>query len=359
MQLSDWGWDPFFENQLTDEERSSTTPARVVWEGRGAYRVASATGEWLAELTGRLRHTVTSRADLPAVGDWVVASTRRSDARATIQRLLARRTRFSRRGAGRPSDEQLVAANVDTVLLVTSLNRDFNLRRLERYLALAWESGATPVIVLNKADVCEEPEAWRSEAASSAIGVPVLITSAIRGDGLSELAALVRAGGTTALLGSSGVGKSSLINAILGESRQRVGEIRADDDRGRHQTTSRQLFAVQGGGVLLDTPGMRELQLWDAGGGLDHAFADIEALAEECRFRDCSHATEPGCAVTEAAAGGALDEGRLESYRKLRREEAFLRSQQDERARAERTRLAKQGSRAIRNLYKLKGKKGG
>jgi ribosome biogenesis GTPase len=237
VHLSDWGWNPFFENQLTDEERAAATPARVVWEGRGAYRVSSGPDMRLAELTGRLRHDAASRADLPTVGDWVLTSSIPGETRATIQRVLARRTRFSRRGAGRPADEQLVAANVDTVLLVTSLNRDFNVRRIERYLALTWESGASPVIVLNKADLCDDPEAWRSEAVAPAIGVAIVITSAVRGDGLDELADRVRCGGTTALLGSSGVGKSSLINAIIGEARQGVGEIRVDDDRGRHHTT--------------------------------------------------------------------------------------------------------------------------
>jgi ribosome biogenesis GTPase len=268
--------------------------------------------------------------------------------------VLTRRTAFSRRAAGRWTDEQIVAANVDTVLLVTSLNRDFNLRRIERYLALAWESGANPVVVLNKADLSADPGAWRLETASATAGVPVVITSAARGDGLSDLAEIVRNGGTTALLGSSGVGKSTLINALLGDSRQHVREIREGDDRGRHGTTSRQLFLVPGGGVLIDTPGMRELQLWDAQSGLEHAFADIDELARTCRFRDCSHDAEPGCAVTGAVAEGRLDSGRLDSYRRLQREERFLESRLDEGARADRSRYAKQMSRALRQSYKLR-----
>jgi len=356
VQLSDLGWNPFFEQQLTDEDRTAAVVARVIWEGRGAYRLSTGREEWIGELTGRLRHEAAARVDLPTVGDWVVGSIRSGESRAMIQRVLARRTQFSRRSAGRANDEQLVAANIDTVLLVTSLNRDFNIRRMERYLALTWASGAMPAIVLNKADDCDDPEAWRSEMAESAIGVPVMITSAIRGDGLDQLAVFLRTSGTTALLGSSGVGKSSLINALLGESRQRVGAIREDDDRGRHHTTSRQLFVLPGGGVLLDTPGMRELRLWDADEGLEHAFADIQGLAERCRFRDCTHDTEPGCAVTGAVSDGSLDAERVESYRKLQREEAFLHAQQDERARAERARAAKLGSKAIKNLYKLRGR---
>lgn len=354
MQLTELGWHPFFDQQLTADERASRTPARVIWEGRGAYRVSSGDDEWRAEPSGRLRHEAASRADLPTTGDWVLIAARPREGRAIIHRVLARRTVFSRKSAGRTSDPQIVAANVDTVLLVTSLNRDFNLRRLERYLALVWESGANPIVVLSKADLCDDPDAWRLEARSATAGVPVVITSAARGDGLDELASVVRSGGTTALVGSSGVGKSTLINALLGDVRQTVLPIRDGDDRGRHSTTSRQLFPVPGGGILLDTPGMRELQLWDAEAGLEHAFSDIEALAEACQFRDCSHETEPGCAVRGAVDSGSLEQERLESYRKLKKEEAFLDARQDEHARAERSRRAKQGSKALKNLYKLR-----
>jgi ribosome biogenesis GTPase len=356
VHLSQLGWQEFFDNQLTDEERASLTPARVVWEGRGGYRVNSGSEEWRADLSGRFRHDTTTRADRPTTGDWVMVAPRSSDGRATIHRVLARSTEFSRRGAGRTSDRQVIASNVDIVLLVTSLNQDFNLRRIERYLALAWESGANPVLVLNKADVCDDPDRRRCEAQALAPGLPVLVTSAARGDGIADLETTVRRGGTTALLGSSGVGKSSLVNALVGESRQHTLPVRDDDDRGRHSTTSRQLFVVPGGGVLIDTPGMRELQLWDADAGLERAFADVEGLADRCRFRNCAHGAEPGCAVTSAAADGSLDVGRLESYRKLQREERHLEAQQDQRIRADRTRLARRGAKALRQHFKLRGR---
>jgi ribosome biogenesis GTPase len=352
--LDDLGWDPFFDRQLTDEERARWTPARVVWEGRERYRLSTGEHEWRGDLAGRIRHTAASRADLPAIGDWVLAAVRPEESSATVQRVLARRSRFSRATAGRSTDEQIVAANVDTVLLVTSLNHDFNLRRIERYLALAWESGATPVVVLNKADLCADPDAWRHEMASASQNVPVLVTSALRGDGIAALVDVIRKGGTTALLGSSGVGKSTLINALLGEARQPAMPVRARDDRGRHSTTSRQLFCLPGGGVLIDTPGMRELQLWDAEDGLEHAFADVQQLADKCRFRDCSHGVEPGCAVIAAVESGALDAERLDSYRRLQREDRFLQSRYDESARSERTRQAKQGAKALRLQNKLR-----
>lgn len=354
--LNDLGWEVFFDRQITDDERARWTPARVVWEGRERYRLSTGDAEWRGDLAGRIRHTAASRADLPAIGDWVLAALRPAEGSATIHRRLARRSRFSRAAAGRSTDEQIVAANVDTVLLVTSLNHDFNLRRIERYLALTWESGASPVVVLNKADLCADPGAWQNEMASASQGVPVLITSALRGDGISALVDVIRAGGTTALLGSSGVGKSTLVNALVGHDRQVVRPIRGRDDRGRHSTTSRQLFCLPGGGVLIDTPGMRELQLWDAEDGLEHAFADVEELAESCRFRDCSHGVEPGCAVTAAVERGAVDAGRLDSYRRLQREDRFLKSRQDESARLERARQAKQGAKAIRLQKKLRGR---
>ena len=354
--LQSLGWSPFFDQQINEEERSRWSPARVVWEAREHYRLSTGEAEWQGELAGRLRHTATARGELPVVGDWVLVASRPAEGRATIQRVLARRSQFSRGAAGRSTAEQIVAANVDTVLLVTSFNRDFNLRRIERYLALTWESGATPVVVLNKADLCNDHERWRTEMEAVSQGVPVLITSALRGDGVSDLADLLGASGTTALLGSSGVGKSSLVNALLGDDRQSTLDIRDDDDRGRHSTTSRQLFALPRGGILVDTPGMRELQLWDADAGLEHAFADVEALADDCRFRDCRHSGEPGCAVTAAIERGDVTAERLESYHRLKREDEFLRLRHDEHARMDRTRKAKQIGRAVKLLYKLRDK---
>jgi ribosome biogenesis GTPase len=347
VQLSNLGWSSFFEEQLKPDDRE-WTPARVIWEGRGEYLLSSGTEEWRAQLAGRLRHQAASRAELPTVGDWVLASGPR------IHKRLNRRSAFSRKSAGRAADEQVVAANIDVVLLVTSLNRDFNIRRLERYLALAWESGATPVIVLNKADACADADVQQCSSAAAETGVRAVVSSVVNGAGLLELSEIVRHGGTTALLGSSGVGKSSIINALLGESRQSVREIRSSDHRGRHSTTSRQLIQLPGGGVVVDTPGMRELTLWDAEDGLEHAFADIEVLAAACRFRDCAHHREPDCAVTAAVEEGSLDASRLESYRRLLREERFLRDRHE--ANNERDRLGKQLSKAIRRIYRMKSR---
>jgi ribosome biogenesis GTPase len=352
--LEDLGWDPFFDRQVADEERARWTPARVVREGRELWQLSTGEAEWDGQLAGRLRHAAQSRADLPVVGDWVLAALRPLERRATIHRRLARRSRFSRAAAGRSTEEQIVAANVDSVLIVTSLNRDFNPRRIERYLALAWDSGATPVVVLNKADLCADHETWRAAIAPVTHGVSVVVTSAVRGDGMAALRDVIRRGGTTALLGSSGVGKSTLINALVGDSRQGVLPVRDHDDRGRHSTTARQLFCLPDGGLLIDTPGMRELQLWDAESGLEHAFADIQALAAHCRFRDCSHGGEPGCAIAEALDRGDLAADRLNSYRRLQREDDFLRSRHDEGARSKRSRKAKQIARAVRLHYKLR-----
>jgi len=355
FRLTDLGWSSFFESQLTaglQGEDRAPVPARVAEEARGVYRLFAQAGVWLAELTGRLRHEVTSRAGLPAVGDWVLARPSQGDGRALIQRVLARRSRFARKTAGTRVEEQIVAANVDTVLLVSSLNREFNVRRIERYLTLVWESGARPVVVLNKADLIPDPGAWRYQAESVAMGVPVFVTSAVTGEGLGELRPYLHRGETVALLGSSGVGKSTLINARIGEELLRTSAIREDDDRGRHTTTSRQMLLVPGGGVLIDTPGMRELQLWDSAAGLDHAFADVEALALQCFFTDCAHESEPKCAVLQAVEEGALDAARVESYHKLRREQAFLDRKRDPAAMAAERKKWRHIHKAMRNFSK-------
>jgi ribosome biogenesis GTPase len=352
QQLELWGWGPFFESQVEEEEKQQLVPARVSEEGRGAYRLWAEAGEWLAELAGRLRFEAVERADWPAVGDWVLARPPQGDGRALIQRVLERRSRFSRKVAGSRVDEQVIAANIDTVFLVTSLNREFNLRRIERYLTLVWESGARPVVVLNKADLIDNPAEWQLQAESVAMGVPVYVTSALRVQGLDELRKEIRPGSTTALLGSSGVGKSTLLNAFLGEDRLRAAAIREDDDRGRHTTTSRQLLFVPGGGLLMDTPGMRELQLWDSAEGLEHAFGDIEALALQCRFRDCKHESEPHCAVRQAIDEGRLDVARLENYHKLQREQQFLDRKRDAGLQAAERRKWKPIHKAMRNFKK-------
>ncbi len=329
MSLQHLGWTPAWAQQFASYRQQNLVPARVIREDREAYTVAGDFGERLARVTGRLRHQATGRADFPGVGDWVALELPPGDGPAAIHAVLPRRSLFSRKGIGAAGDEQIVATNVDTVLLVSGLDGDFNVRRIERYLTLAWESGAVPAIVLNKADVCDDLTARLVEVESVAPGAAVHIVSAQDGRGLDELRPYVRAEQTVALLGSSGVGKSSLINALLGNQRQRTAAVREDDSHGRHTTTHRELILVPDGGVIIDTPGMRELQLWAGDEALGNAFADVEELAADCRFRDCGHNGEPGCAVQAALASGALSAARYESYVKLRRELAYLARRDD------------------------------
>ena len=304
--LDDLGWTPHFAAAFEPFRAPGVEPARVSLEHTHIYRVMTPGGESLARVSGRLRHDASGRADFPGVGDWVVLETASNgDARETarIRAVLPRVSRFSRRAAGNVTEEQVVAANIDVVFLVSGLDGDFNLRRIERYLVTAWESGASPVILLNKADLAEDAAAIVREVADLAQGVPVLAISATRLDAIEQVRAFVTRGRTAALLGSSGVGKSSIANALLGEARLATRDVRMSDSRGRHTTTGRQLLLLPGAGILIDTPGMRELQLWETGEAAAGAFADVEAIAEGCRFRDCRHAAEPGCAVIAAAEG--------------------------------------------------------
>jgi ribosome biogenesis GTPase len=300
---------------------------RVAEEQRGAYVLMSPRGRSTATVTGRLVHDSLGRDDFPAVGDWVLAEVHGGGS-AVVQRLLERRSKISRKAPGNRTDEQVIAANVDTAFLVTSLNRDLNLRRIERYLAVIWDSGASPAILLSKADLSTDLRPLRAEVEAVAPGVAVLVTSAATGEGVADVQALVPKGQTAVFLGSSGVGKSSLLNRLLPGGGLAIGETR-DDGKGRHTTTSRQMMILPSGGLVIDTPGLRELQLWDADAGIGRAFAEIDDLVARCAFSDCSHGSEPGCAVRAALDDGSLTLERLESFRKLQREQLFIESKRD------------------------------
>lgn len=333
MSLSSLGWNARFEERFTEHRTRGRIAARVAREDRDRYVVLDESGARPAELAGRMRHEVRTRTEWPAVGDWVAVRPGAASP-AIIEAVLPRTSAFVRKDVGDAAVEQVVAANVDTVFLVSGLDLDYNPRRIERYLAAAWESGATPVVVLNKADLDPDRDARVAETQALAPGAAVIAVSALEGEGIASLAPWLQPGHTVALLGSSGVGKSTLVNALLGEERQATGSVREHDSRGRHTTTHRELVALPGGALLLDTPGMRVLKLWGDEDSVGGAFPEIASLAEGCRFRDCRHESEPGCAVLAAEADGTLAADRLASWRKLQREAHWLATRVDARARA-------------------------
>ena len=329
MNLQELGWDAFFADAFRPYENDNVIPARVAARHHGPCELLTELGRLGGVPAGRLEDD-----ELPAVGDWVVARPLDGERKAVIEAVLPRRSAFTRKEAWRRAVAQIVAANVDTVFLVTAFGGDLNARRLERYLTAAWDSGSSPVIVANKADLAEDRLLELAEVEAVALGVPVLVVSAATGEGLDELAPHLQSGRTIALLGSSGVGKSTLVNRLAGRELLATQEIRSDG-RGRHTTSHRELVPLPSGALLLDTPGMRELQLWADEDVLDSTFAEIAELAAECRFSDCSHEHEPGCAVKEAITDGSLPAERFASYRKLQRELRALEIRKDARLKSE------------------------
>lgn len=343
MNLQELGWSPYFSAAFERLSEPGCLPARVAVQMiSGKYLLYFNEGEVQGELAGRLQYLASGPQDLPAVGDWVAVRIVPLERRAVIVDILPRRTKFSRRAAGKRAEEQVVAANVDIVFLVQALDSTLNLRRLERYLVVASDSGARPVVLLNKSDLCSNLDEVVAAVDRVSAGAPVHVLAARDGQGVEGLKEYLAEGVTGAVLGSSGVGKSTIINRLLGADYFPTDEVRGFDDKGRHTTTRRELVILPGLGMLIDTPGMRELQLLGGTEGLEAAFEDVGALALECRFRDCRHDEEPDCAVRQALDDGRLPLERFESYRKLLREIAFL----------ERT-----GSKTDQTLYKDRVKK--
>ena len=356
LDLGTLGWDDVFAEHFSPYGATGLIPGRVAVQHRGAWDVLTALGSLRCDATGRLYGDAASPAELPAVGDWVALAARLEEHAGTIQAVLPRRTKFSRKTAWQAAEEQVLAANVDVVFLVSSLNEDLNLRRLERYLTLAWESGAQPVIVLTKADLVDHVGDATATLRAVATGVPVHAISNRTGAGLDDVRTYLQPGVTAALLGSSGVGKSTLVNVLAGEELLETREIR-QDGKGRHTTVRRELVQLPGGGLLIDTPGMRELQLWEAVDGIGEAFEDVVSVFGECRFNDCAHESEPGCAVKEALADGRLAPERWESYLKLQRELAHLERRLDHRAQAEEKRRWRAVSLEARENMRAKGRR--
>lgn len=348
--LEKMGWTQPIEKEEHDKL------ARVITVQKNSYRLSDGNMEFLAQVSGKYLHTASGTLDFPAVGDWVVVEKLYDEEKAVIKELLPRTSQFIRQAAGERTEAQLVAANVDTVFIVNALDHDFNSRRIERYILSTYESGATPVIIFTKKDSCsvERLEEVISSTEEIAIGVPIISVSGKTGEGLDQLLSYLPSGKTGALLGSSGVGKSTLINTLLGKEIQETRGIREDDSKGRHTTTHREMFRIPNGALLIDTPGMRELQLWEGEGAMGATFQDVEALEEACRFKDCQHDTEPGCRVKEAMDNGELSIDRFQSYLKLQRELAYEKRKQDQKALMEEKNKWKQISKDQKKKYRAR-----
>jgi ribosome biogenesis GTPase len=356
MSIYDYGWSEFFSSHFESIKNRTSFPARVMRVDRGGYLIATDAGEKRARLPGRQIFKSEHDSQRPVVGDWVVCEAASGSDEAVVLELLARQTLLSRKSASTAVEEQAVAANVDYVFLVMGLDSNFNLRRLERLLTMTYESGALPFVVLNKSDLCNNLFQFERDTASVAPGVQIRLVSCMTGEGLEQLQTDLTPRKTIVFVGSSGVGKSTLINRLFGEKLMATKPVRGKDGRGRHTTTHRQLLRHPGGALLIDNPGIRELQLWGSEEALDSTFEEIDDLADQCRFRDCSHSREPGCAVREAVEKGFLIETRFKSYLSLRKELRYLAMKQDQNAmRAERQKW-KSIQKSYRELQRLRSR---
>jgi len=358
VTLEDLGWTGARAAEFASvtDGKSDLFPGRIAVEYNQILRVYVEGGEWEAVVSGRMKHKAERRAELPAVGDWVVVRRRGDESRAAVVEVLPRAGYFSRKVAGAVTDEQVVAANIDVAFIVTSLDADFSPRRLERYLLVARDGGVRPMVLLTKPDRCDDVPGRVSEAAAVAGDAPVLVVNPRSGEGMPDVVAHLARGRTYALLGSSGVGKSTIVNHLVGRDVRRTQEVRAEDAKGRHTTTHRELVEVPAGGWLIDTPGMRELQLWEVSDGFRQSFDDVEALAASCHFSNCRHLDEPRCAVKDAVESGRLAPERLASYQALQLELQHLETQQSERLRLEGRRRTKVMTKALRARLKQKGR---
>lgn len=346
------GWNAFFDSYFQPFQNQGFHVARVAIENRDNYLVLTGNQEYFAEVTGKLLFNTSSSSDLPKVGDWVIVSLFESEQKAIIHEVLPRQTKFSRKIAGVKTEEQILATNIDTIFIVQSCDHDFSLRRLERQMVMVHEGDAQPIFVLNKIDLCENHEEYLSRISRIVPDDDVVAVSAKTNVGLDRLKSRLEAGKTFAFIGSSGVGKTSLINKILGDDVFSTNEVREKDSKGRHTTTRRQLILIPNGGLLIDTPGMKEFQLWEADEGLDEVYSEIAELSAGCRFSDCTHTQEIGCAVINAVENGELSKDRYESYLKLAKELAYLKNRQETNRYNSKNRF-KSISRAIKNFKKL------
>lgn len=380
IDIKDYGWNEYFDEEWKVQpglafhgaDCPPMRPARIIADYGQLLRVVADTGEQLVSRplknTGRDMHgrivddtdeqlkmhvrEVEGVNDQLAVGDWVALGCLEGNKSAYVYSVLARKTKFSRSAAGPELKEQIVASNVDTAFLMQSLNRDFNMKRLERYLVAAWESGAMPVVVLSKADCCDDVGDKLAKVYNTAPGVEVHVISCVTGEGIEDIKKYFTQGKTVALLGSSGVGKSTLVNTLAGKELLKTQDIREDDDKGRHTTTHRELLLLPGGGLILDTPGMRSLSLWESDTGMEVMFGDVEELVRLCRFSDCQHRREPGCAVRAALNSGKLDKKRWESWQKLQKELAHLDAKRDGKQRMLEKQFGKQIAKFQKEFYK-------